>query len=64
MSDNLSYLSQVCWELKHVNMHKLGVPEERIENNGDNGFMCDVHLVLVISLHKEHLGPFIVMPEN
>lgn len=64
MFDGLSFLPQVCWEPKHENMHELGVPEERIENDWDNGFMCDVHLELVTGLHYEQLGPFIIMPEN
>lgn len=40
------------------NMHDLGVPEGRIENDWDNGFVRDVHPELVTGLHYEQLGPF------
>lgn len=30
---------------------------QREQNNWDNGFMCEVHLELVTSLHEKKLGP-------
>lgn len=51
MFDSRSYLPEVCWEPKRENVHYLGVPEERIENEWDKDFTCDVDLELVTSLH-------------